>query len=197
MPATEETAHTFTFTSDLEVIPPPELEEAWLAHPEIVKIGDPILRQTAAPIGKIDSKTRVLIDFMEKKMRDAHGIGLAAPQVGYSVRLFVYDSGDGFRVLINPIISAEKGEQIEPAEGCLSIPGLRGDVRRANEIRVKAFDRHGKPFSFKAKELEARVIQHELDHLNGVLFLDRAEAGSLRWEADRDEDEDASPASRE
>ena len=172
------------------MIPPPEHEENWIAHPEIVKIGDPVLRKVAAPIEKIDAKTRTLIDFMEKTMRKASGLGLAAPQVGYSVRLFIYDNGDGLKVLINPVISGERGEQIEPSEGCLSIPGLRGDVVRASELRVKAFDRHGKPFSIKAKDLEARVIQHELDHLNGILFIDRADPDTFRWESEDDDEEE-------
>ncbi|MBC7527069.1 MAG: peptide deformylase [Chthonomonadaceae bacterium] len=176
------------FTRDEDLLPPPELEEAWLAHPEIVKIGDPLLRKVAEPVAKIDGKTRVLIDFMEKTMRKASGLGLAAPQLGYSIRLFIYDAGDGVKVLINPVISGKRGEQIEPAEGCLSIPGLRGDVKRANELRVKAYNRHGKPFSFKAKELEARVILHEIDHLDGILFVDRVEPGTLRWGVEDDDE---------
>ena len=142
----------------------------------VVKYPDPVLRRVADPVGPDQiAGLQGLIDEMGQIMHDAHGVGLAAPQVGKSIRLFVYDVGDGLQALINPEIVKKKGEQFEPEEGCLSIPGLRGVVRRANEVAVKALDRRGRPMRFKAFEFEARVIQHEFDHLNGVLFIDHAD----------------------
>jgi peptide deformylase len=128
-------------------------------------------------------------------MRDANGLGLAAPQIGMSTRIIVYDAheGDGVRVLINPKILSMSGEQTEPKEGCLSIPGLQGVVKRANEIRVKGFDEKNRPVTRRAKGLEARVIQHEVDHLDGILFIDRAEPETLEWALGDDEDDEAPP----
>jgi len=180
--------------------PPPELLEAWTRHPEIVKLGDPVLRQVARPVTFFTQEMHCLITRMTQIMRDARGLGLAAPQVGVSSRLLVYNAGEkkGTRVLINPVIVSARGEQTEPPEGCLSIPGLQGEVTRANEIRVKGFDERGKPVTHKASELEARVIQHEIDHLNGVLFFDRADPKSLVWVIEQDdEDESTNPALNE
>lgn len=159
----------------------------------VVKYGNPILRQVAKPIAVVDAFVTALVAEMEQIMRDAHGVGLAAPQVGQSIRLLVYDAGEGLKVLINPVISKRKGEQFEPEEGCLSIPGLRGVVRRANEIVVKAQDHEGKPLRLRATEFEARVIQHEVDHLDGVLFIDRADPQTLHMEA-LDADDADTPA---
>lgn len=167
-------------------LPPPELEvpddllDAWNRHPAIVKYGDPVLRQVAKPVVR-HKDTRELIERMAQVMREAHGLGLAAPQVGVSTRLILYDAGDGLRVIINPKIISMRGEQLEPEEGCLSIPGLQGVVRRAKEIRVKGFDERNRPVSRRATDLEARVIQHEIDHLDGILFIDRAEPETLEW----------------
>ena len=116
--------------SDDAFQPPPELEEAWNRHPAIVKLGDPVLREVAKPVTQIKADTRQLVEKMINAMRDAKGLGLAAPQVGASTRIIVYDSGDGIRVLINPVIVASDGEQLDPPEGCLSIPGLQGQVKR-------------------------------------------------------------------
>jgi peptide deformylase len=138
-----------------------------------------VLRQKAAPIEAITPDILALIDEMGDIMYTAHGVGLAAPQVGKSIRLFVYDAGDGLTALINPEIIQKKGEQYEPEEGCLSIPGLRGVVPRAKEIKVKAMDIVGNMIYFKAKEFEARIIQHEYDHLEGILFTDLAKKGTL------------------
>lgn len=148
----------------------------------VVKYGEPgyeVLRQVAAPIKYVDTETRDLIKEMSEIMYQAHGVGLAAPQVGRSIRLLVYDAGDGLKTLINPEILKFKGEQYEPEEGCLSIPGLRGVVKRAKEISVRALDADGRPIRFRATEFEARIIQHEVDHLNGVLFIDLADPATL------------------
>lgn len=125
-----------------------------------------------------ESATQQLIDDMIKTMNQANGIGLAAPQIGQSIRLAVVsgdiaDRSEPF-VLVNPIVSVVRAEQVEGEEGCLSIPGVFGIVPRAANITLKAFDRHGQPWTLPASELLARVIQHEVDHLNGILFLDRA-----------------------
>jgi peptide deformylase len=111
-------------------------------------------------------------------MAAAHGVGLAAPQLGVELQLFVYGvddphSGIPRRVLVNPLVAPEPGELVDDWEGCLSIPGLRGLVPRHPALRVRALDRAGEPLDFRAEGLEARIVQHEYDHLNGVVFLDR------------------------
>lgn len=149
---------------------------------QIVKYGEAggeVLRRVADEVKFVDRSIRATIAEMGDLMYRAHGVGLAAPQVGKSIRLFVYDAGDGLKALINPKILKMKGEQFEPEEGCLSIPGLRGVVRRAREITVHALDENGRPVRFRATDFEARVIQHENDHLDGVLFIDRADPSTL------------------
>ena len=182
-----------TATADPPIDVPPELMEAWDRHPAIVKYGQPVLRQPAKPVTRITSETSALIKKMGAIMREANGLGLAAPQVGVSTRIIVYDvsEGSGLRVLINPKILSMSGEQIEPKEGCLSIPGLQGVVKRANEIRVRGYDEKNRPVARRVKGLEARVIQHEIDHLDGILFIDRAEPDTLEWALGGDEDEDS------
>lgn len=138
-----------------------------------------VLLQTAAEVKVVDSEIRALIAEMADIMYTAHGVGLAAPQVGKSLRLLVYDAGNGLQALINPVVSKEKGEQYEPEEGCLSIPGLRGVVRRPNQIFVQALNGNGHPVRFKARDFEARIICHEVDHLNGILFTSRADPKTL------------------
>ena len=156
--------------------------------------GSDVLRRVADEIRVVDSGIRELIAEMGQLMYRAHGVGLAAPQVGRSVRLLVYDAGDGLRPLINPVILKSKGEQFEPEEGCLSIPGLRGVVRRANDITVRAQDGDGRPMRFRATEFEARVIQHEIDHLNGILFIDLADPATLHMlTAEEQAEEDEEP----
>lgn len=182
-------------TADPKIDVPPELIEAWDRHPDILKYGDPILRQTARPVTRITSETSRLIKKMTTVMRAANGLGLAAPQIGASTRIIVYDAneGDGLRVLINPKILSMSGEQTEPKEGCLSIPGLQGIVKRANELRVKGFDEKNRPVTRRVKGLEARVIQHEIDHLDGILFIDRADPDSLEWASGEEDDDEAAP----
>ncbi|MBC8142156.1 MAG: peptide deformylase [Armatimonadetes bacterium] len=150
----------------------------------VVKYGDTpgweILRRVAEPVTDFaDPTLTTLIAEMREIMYSAHGVGLAAPQVNRSIRLLVYDAGDGFRTLLNPTIIKKKGDQFEPEEGCLSIPGLRGVVRRASEIVIKAQEPDGKHVQFKAKDFEARILLHEVDHLNGVLFIDLADPATL------------------
>lgn len=147
-----------------------------MAQRVIVKYPDPILREKAMPVKRINERLLNLLDDMAETMYKAEGVGLAAPQVGVSKRLFVVDVGDehGLLEFINPEIIAREGEQLGP-EGCLSIPGISGEVRRAKKVKVRALNREGKPFELEAEDYLARAIQHELDHLNGVLFIDLAE----------------------
>ena len=165
-----------------------KLEKIPLDDSRIVKYGDPVLRQVAEPLDRVDAEIQALIAEMGDIMNRAHGVGLAAPQVGKSIRLLVYDVGEGLLALINPVILKKKGEQMEPEEGCLSIPGLRGVVPRANEITVKALDGAGRPIRLRATEFEARVIQHEVDHLDGILFIDLADPATLHMETPGRED---------
>jgi peptide deformylase len=114
---------------------------------------------------------------MAETMYDADGVGLAAPQVGILKRVIVVDVGDEHELIemVNPEIVSAEGEQLGP-EGCLSIPGLQGDVRRSNRIVIRGQDRDGKPIQYEASEFLSRAFQHEVDHLNGVLFIDTAES---------------------
>src|SRR5579884_3218837 len=147
----------------------------------IVKYGDPVLREVSKPVAKIGEDMAEFVQRMGEIMRDANGVGLAAPQLGIAQRVIVYDIGEGFHALINPKILRAKGEQVDPPEGCLSLPGLRGIVKRANEVVVKGLDEHGKPVRIRGEGYTARVIQHEIDHLDGILFIDRADPKSLHW----------------
>lgn len=143
----------------------------------IVKEPDPVLRERAKPVPKITPNIHKLLDDMADTMYEAQGVGLAAPQVGILKRVIVMDCGEeygGLIELINPEITNKEGEQFGP-EGCLSIPGLQGDVRRAQKCTVRGWDRNGQDIEIVGEDLLARCIQHEVDHLNGVLFLDVAE----------------------
>jgi peptide deformylase len=134
--------------------------------------GDPVLRQRAAEIDDIDAGLVRLADDMVATMYEAPGVGLAAPQVGVQRRLFVYDVGDGPRALVNPAIRESRGEW-EYEEGCLSVPELSWPIVRPKEVHLTGYDLDGNEVSFEADELLARLFQHELDHLDGVLLLDR------------------------
>jgi peptide deformylase len=143
----------------------------------IVKHPDPVLRERAQEVTKFNANLHKLLDDMAETMYDADGVGLAAPQVGILKRVIVVDAGDeqGLIELVNPEIVLREGEQLGP-EGCLSIPGLQGDVRRAQKVVVKGQDRNGNPVQYEGTDLLARAFQHEVDHLNGVLFIDLAES---------------------
>lgn len=144
---------------------------------EIKKYPDEVLKRKALPFGTVDRETQRLIDDMIETMYAAPGIGLAAPQVGVSKRLVVLDVSAKEEkypliVLINPEIVEADGI-IDSEEGCLSVPGYLASVKRAERLRVKGFDRHGKAVEVEGAGLLARALQHEIDHLNGVLFVDR------------------------
>ncbi len=135
--------------------------------------GDPILRQVAAPVREITPEIKRIIADMTETMWHQVGIGLAAPQVGLPHRILVMDDGrGGAQALINPVIDTRTGT-VREEEGCLSIPGIFAEVERSKAITVAALDGDGKPVSFEASGLKARVVQHELDHLDGILFIDR------------------------
>lgn len=142
----------------------------------IVKDPDPVLREVAKEVTKFNSNLKKLLKDMAETMYDAEGVGLAAPQIGISKRVIVVDVGDenGLVEMVNPVIVEQSGEQLGP-EGCLSIPNLNGDVRRAEHIVVNGQDSDGQPFTVKASGYFARAFQHEIDHLNGILFTDVAE----------------------
>ena len=138
------------------------------------KYGDPALRRRASEVGEITPEIRKLVDDMVETMYDEVGIGLAAPQVGVSLRLIVIadDASRQVRALVNPVIVDRDGERTAE-EGCLSIPGIFAPVSRAVRVRVEARDLDGAPVMLEGRELLARVFQHEIDHLDGVLFIDR------------------------
>lgn len=142
----------------------------------IVTEPDDVLHKKAKEVTKITPNVQKLLTDMADTMYDADGVGLAAPQVGILKRLIVVDVGDdnGLIELINPEIVESNGEQLG-SEGCLSIPGLNGQVRRALEVTVKGLDRNGEEVTITGRDLLARAFQHEIDHLNGVLFTDIAE----------------------
>ena len=134
--------------------------------------GDPVLRTKAEPIVDFDKELRQLVKDLEETMLDAPGTGLAAPQIGVGVRVFTYHVDDVLGDLVNPRLDLSDEEQFGE-EGCLSIPGLAYDCRRAMRVVAKGFDQHGEPITVEGSELLARAVQHETDHLDGVLFIDR------------------------
>lgn len=145
-----------------------------MSHKKIFTIGASELRQKANPITKFDARLGMILDDMADTMYQANGIGLAAPQVGIQRRLVVVDVGDGLIEFVNPEIASSEGE-CGMVEGCLSVPGRQGFVIRPEKVTVKAQDKFGKHFSIKADGMLARCIQHEIDHLNGVLYVDKME----------------------
>jgi peptide deformylase len=134
-------------------------------------VGDPVLRQRAAEVTTIDGRLAKLAEDMIATMYDAPGVGLAAPQVGVEKRIFVYDVGDGPFTIVNPEIVDRDGEWAYE-EGCLSVPGLSWEIVRPKSIQVVGIDLDGNTVDFDLDEYEARVFQHELDHLEGVLLLE-------------------------
>ena len=140
----------------------------------IVKIGDPILREKAAEVKSVTPNIIKLLDNMKDTLYDAKGVGLAAPQIGISKKVVVIDVGDGLIELINPEIISYSEELESDVEGCLSIPGKQGEVERYCKVTVKAMNREGKPIEITGEGLLARALQHEIDHLYGVLYIDRA-----------------------
>ena len=145
-----------------------------MALRNIVKEGDEVLRKKCRPVDKIDDRILTILDDMAETLYDAGGVGLAAPQVGILRRIVVIDVGEGLIELINPEIIESEGE-ISDSEGCLSIPGKYGEVVRPERVKVKALDREGKEVTYEGTELLARAFCHEIDHLDGILYIDKAQ----------------------
>ncbi len=158
---------------------------------QIVKYGDPILRQKAKKVHRLDPFIAQLVDDMVETVQAAPGVGLAAPQVGVPLRVIVTLVDEKLHVVLNPEIVEMAGDEVEGEEGCLSIPGLYGPVKRRERVTVRGLNRKGKPVKIKSSDWQARVFQHEVDHLNGVLFIDRMEDRSLlhRVESPAEEEE--------
>jgi peptide deformylase len=163
-----------------------------MAAKRILTAEEPLLRQRSKKVTRFGDSLRGLVDDMFETMHEAHGLGLAAPQVGVLLRLFIvemppeYDE-EGVQVqeaeryvLANPEIVRQHGEE-EMEEGCLSIPGYRGLVRRSTQVTIKGQDLDGRPIRYRAEDLLAQAFQHELDHLNGVLYIDRIEGPDKLW----------------
>jgi len=140
----------------------------------IRKYGDDVLRHPTAPVEAIDGSMHKLIDDMIETMYAAPGVGLAAPQVGIQKRMFVYDinDGSGWGIVINPTLTAHQGEW-EYTEGCLSVPDLHWEILRPDRVLLNGFDVDGKPITLEGEELMGRMFQHEVDHLDGILLLER------------------------
>ncbi len=164
----------------------------------IVTLPGPVLRRKAHPVSKFDKELQTLIGDMVDTMRDAPGVGLAAPQVGISQRLIVIEYAEPpeddeekevkpkLYVMANPEIVKTSEEKVSGVEGCLSIPGLVGEVDRYTMVQVKGLNRRGQPMKVKAEGWLARIFQHEIDHINGVVFPDRA---TRVWKPEPDEEE--------
>jgi peptide deformylase len=146
----------------------------------IRQFGDPVLRERAKEIEEITDVHRRLIDDMIETMREAPGVGLAATQVGVLERLFVWEVEEDHGVLINPVIVDRSNERFTEPEGCLSLPGLTYEVERDYEVTVQALDAEMKPITITGHDLLARVFQHEIDHLDGVLFIDKIAEGERK-----------------
>lgn len=136
-------------------------------------IGDPVLRQKAREVKHVNKSLQKLLKDMAETMYEAHGVGLAGNQVGVLKRVLVVDVGEGLTELINPVILEHSGEEVG-VEGCLSIPGVQGEVPRAVHLRLRGLDAEGRERWIEAEGYYARALQHEIDHLDGVLFTDRA-----------------------
>ena len=137
--------------------------------------GDPVLTTPALEVTTFDKELRQLVADLTVTMQDAPGVGLAAPQIGVSLRVFTYDVDDEVGHLINPVLDLSDEEQDGP-EGCLSIPGLTFDTKRAMNVVAKGMNMYGEPVTIIGSDLMARCVQHETDHLDGVLFIDRLDA---------------------
>ncbi len=145
-----------------------------MAIRRIFDSSDPVLHSRARPVPKINETIILLLDDMAETMYEYKGVGLAAPQIGIAKRLIVVDPGENrLMKLINPRLLESEGEQID-VEGCLSVPGVYGEVPRASRVLVEALDTVGEPLRLEAEGFLARILQHEIDHLDGILFLNRA-----------------------
>lgn len=151
-----------------------------MAKLEILQTGNPILREKCVPVANVDLNLIKLLDDMKETLKDAQGAGLAAPQVGKNIRVFIVDTEDGYYEFVNPKILGVSGSQYG-VEGCLSVKGKWGDVKRPKKVTIEATDRFGKRFKIVARDFFARAVCHENDHLDGILYTDKA--NNLRDEA--------------
>ena len=142
---------------------------------EVVQIGNPVLKAKAEPVEKINKQILKILDDMADTMYASDGVGLAAPQIGVSKRIIIVDIGEGLIELINPEIVSAEGSVVDQ-EGCLSVAGFFGDVARAQKVVVQGLNRQGKRVKIKAVDFLARALQHEIDHLDGILFVERAQS---------------------
>lgn len=154
-----------------------------MAVRRVLKMGEPLLRQVASPVKSFDAELAVLVSDMDETMRALSGAGIAAPQIGVSARVVIFELTDNpryphltpvpYTVLVNPLITPLGEEQEEGWEGCLSVPGMRGLVPRFRRLRYQGFDALGAPIDRTVEGFHARVVQHEVDHLDGILFPQR------------------------
>ena len=166
----------------MQVVVPEEYQYLYVHdddHP-ILKVPAEALRQPSREVAKITKRHVALFDSLTRIMRQAHGVGLAAPQIGIHERIVLISPGNRPTVLVNPKVVRAEGSQIGE-EGCLSIPGLYGDVERAEFVEVEAYDRKGRACTYEMEGMAARVVQHEIDHLDGVLFIDKVDPATLHW----------------
>jgi peptide deformylase len=154
-----------------------------MAVRRVLKMGEPLLREVATPVERFDSALAALITDMDDTMRALNGAGIAAPQIGASARVVIFELADNpryphiapvpYTVLVNPLVTPLTTEQDEGWEGCLSVPGMRGLVPRFRRLRYQGYDQHGVPIDRTVEGFHARVVQHEVDHLDGILFPQR------------------------
>ena len=154
-----------------------------MAVRRVLRMGEPLLRAVAAPVERFDAALAALVADMDETMRHLNGAGIAAPQIGVSARVVIFELKDNprypqltpvpYTVLVNPLVTPLTTEQDEGWEGCLSVPGMRGLVPRFRRLRYQGFDAHGAPIDRVVEGFHARVVQHEVDHLDGVLFPQR------------------------
>ena len=144
-----------------------------MAVKKVVQVGDPVLRKKSEPITEFDEKLWAILDDMKDTVKAENGAGLAAPQIGLSMRMVVVDVEEGYFEFINPVMHSQKGDQ-QGWEGCLSVRGKSGIVTRPSKVKISYQDRNGVRKTLQAKDFFARAVCHELDHLDGVLYIDRA-----------------------
>ncbi|MCW5938375.1 MAG: peptide deformylase [Fimbriimonadaceae bacterium] len=166
----------------MQIVVPDEYQYLYVRDEKrpIYKIPADVLRKTALPVAKFTKKTQLMAENMLRLMRQANGVGLAAPQIGVLERIVVVAPEGRPAVMVNPEIVSREGSQVAE-EGCLSIPGLYGDVERAATLVVRCLDRKGRECEYELEGLSARVVQHEIDHLDGILFIDKVDPATLHW----------------
>lgn len=167
----------------MQIVVPDEFKYLYAQVDErpIIKVPAQVLLEKAQEIARVTKRHHVLADNMLRIMRQANGVGLAAPQVGVSERLVVMVADDRPVVLFNPKVLSASGTQIDE-EGCLSIPGLYGDVERSAVVEIEALDRKGRKSTWEMDGMSARVVQHEIDHLDGILFTEKVDQATVYWQ---------------